>query len=262
PVLCFPSSFANSRCGCGPSHGSKGTAPSWLVAYPELCPSMGGCVPGGKEQGFTLEEKADVGTGVGWMNGRCVGNTPPIGENGTKWPGLCLEDSPLDVRFGDYVTAFPTGVNTAATFNRKLIRRRGLFMGREFVGKGVNVALGPMMNIGRIAQGGRNWEGFGAEPISCRRGRRAGAFPDTESSDVDDRTQHEIYAHPFLRSIMAGVTSYSAKIDAHLINGTYACENDKIMNDIIKREFGFQGYIMSDWQGMLVRFQYGFSWTV
>jgi Glycosyl hydrolase family 3 N terminal domain len=50
-------------------------------------------------------------------------------------------------------------------FNRQLIRTRGLFMGQEHKGKGVNVALGPMMNMGRIAQGGRNWEGFGADPF-------------------------------------------------------------------------------------------------
>jgi beta-glucosidase-like glycosyl hydrolase len=49
-------------------------------------------------------------------------------------------------------------------FNRQLIRLRGLFMGKEHKGKGVNIALGPMMNMGRVAQGGRNWEGFGADP--------------------------------------------------------------------------------------------------
>jgi beta-glucosidase len=64
----------------------------------------------------------------------------------------------------DFVTGFPTGINTAATFNRQLIRARGLAMGQEHVGKGVNVALGPMMNLGRVAEGGRNWEGFGADP--------------------------------------------------------------------------------------------------
>jgi beta-glucosidase-like glycosyl hydrolase len=45
------------------------------------------------------------------------------------------------------------------------MRTRGLFIGREHRGKGVNVALGPMMNMGRVAQGGRNWEGFGADPF-------------------------------------------------------------------------------------------------
>ena len=46
-----------------------------------------------------------------------------------------------------------------------LLRARGKAMGEEFKGKGANVALGPMMNMGRIAQGGRNWEGFGADPF-------------------------------------------------------------------------------------------------
>jgi len=121
-------------------------------------------------------------------------------------------------------------------------------MGREHVGKGVNVALGPMMNLGRVAEGGRNWEGFGADPylaaesayetilgmqqggvqacakhlvnkyvnLTCMRYSLIEFLPfDSEqehfrtlsSSNVDDRTQHEIYMQPFLRSIMAGVTS-------------------------------------------------------
>jgi beta-glucosidase len=50
-------------------------------------------------------------------------------------------------------------------WKRSLLRARGIAMGQEHVGKGVNVALGPMMNIGRVAQGGRNWEGFGADPF-------------------------------------------------------------------------------------------------
>ncbi|CAK5278243.1 unnamed protein product [Mycena citricolor] len=220
-----------------------------------------------KVANFTMADKASVGTGVGWMAGRCVGNTPAIGVNGSLFPSLCLEDAPLGIRFADFVTAFPTGINTAATWNRKLMRRRGLYIGRENVGKGIHVALGPMMNIGRVAQGGRNWEGFGADPFLSGEaayetilGMQQGGvqacakhlinneqehFRTQSSSDVDDRTQHEIYAHPFLRSIMAGVASIMCSYN--LINGTYACENDKIMNDIIKREFGFQGYIMSDW---------------
>ncbi|KAJ7262759.1 beta-glucosidase [Mycena haematopus] len=233
-------------------------AHAWAGAYQEAK---------NKIANLTIDEKVSFGTGVGWQGGRCVGNTPPVGVNGSIFPGLCLEDSPLGVRFADFVTAFPTGINTAATWNRRLIRLRGLSMGRENVGKGVNVALGPMMNIGRVSQGGRNWEGFGADPFLAGEaayetilGMQEGGvqacakhlinneqehFRTQESSDVDDRTQHEIYAHPFMRSIMAGVASIMCSYN--LINGTYACENDKIMNDIIKREFGFQGYIMSDW---------------
>jgi beta-glucosidase-like glycosyl hydrolase len=66
-----------------------------------------------------------------------------------------------------------------------------------------------------------------------------------ESSNVDDRTQHEIYVAPFLRSAMAGVTSVMCSYN--LINGTYACENNNTMNGILKNELGFQGFVMSDW---------------
>jgi beta-glucosidase len=66
-----------------------------------------------------------------------------------------------------------------------------------------------------------------------------------ESSNVDDRTQHEIYAAPFLRGVMAGVTSVMCSYN--LINGTYACENNNTINGILKNELGFQGFVMSDW---------------
>ena len=66
-----------------------------------------------------------------------------------------------------------------------------------------------------------------------------------ESSNVDDRTQHEIYVAPFLRSVMAGVTSIMCSYN--LVDGTYACENNNTMNGILKNELGFQGFVMSDW---------------
>ena len=66
-----------------------------------------------------------------------------------------------------------------------------------------------------------------------------------ESSNVDDRTEHEIYVAPFLRSVMAGLASVMCSYN--LLNGTYACENDHSMNGILKNELGFQGFVMSDW---------------
>ncbi len=87
----------------------------------------------------------------------------------------------MGVRSTDRVTTFPAGINAATTyekfpssvpiidqwpsFNRKMIRLRGHYIGMEHRGKGVNIVLGPMMNIGRVPQGGRNWEGFGADPF-------------------------------------------------------------------------------------------------
>ena len=66
-----------------------------------------------------------------------------------------------------------------------------------------------------------------------------------ESSNVDDRTEREIYAAPFLRSVMAGVAAIMCSYN--LVNGTYACENNSTLNGILKSEFGFQGFVMSAW---------------
>ncbi|KAF8595923.1 beta-glucosidase [Ceratobasidium sp. AG-I] len=216
---------------------------------------------------LNLTQKVNITTGVGWAVGRCVGNIGAMPEVG--WPGLCLEDSPLGIRFADRVTAFPAGINAAATWDRDLIRKRGEAMGREFKGKGVHVALGPMMNLGRVAAGGRNWEGFGGDPYLSgeaayetiigiqNEGVQACAkhfinneqehYRTTSSSNVDDRTQHELYAHPFLRSVMAGVASVMCSY-SNLVNGTWACENDNALNNLLKHQMGFRGYVMSDWQ--------------
>jgi beta-glucosidase-like glycosyl hydrolase len=67
----------------------------------------------------------------------------------------------------------------------------------------------------------------------------------TESSNVDDRTQHEIYVAPFLRGVMAGLASVMCSYN--LVNGTYACENNHTLNGILKNELGFQGFVMTDW---------------
>ncbi|KAE9407349.1 hypothetical protein BT96DRAFT_129762 [Gymnopus androsaceus JB14] len=64
---------------------------------------------------MTLHEKVNITTGVGWMNGLCVGSIGKIGD----FPGLCLEDSPLGVRDADFVTGFRAGINSASTWNRE-----------------------------------------------------------------------------------------------------------------------------------------------
>jgi len=66
-----------------------------------------------------------------------------------------------------------------------------------------------------------------------------------ESSNVDDRTQHEIYVAPFLRSVMAGLASVMCSFN--LVDGTYACENNNTLNRILKNELGFQGFVVTDW---------------
>ena len=117
--------------------------------------------------GLTLEQKVEIPTGSGLFHGRCIGNIAALSlpDRNLSWPGLCLQDSPLGVRFLNFVTAFPAGITVASTWNRTLFRLRGQAMGAEFRGKGINVALGPVMNMGRNPQGGRNWEAFGADPF-------------------------------------------------------------------------------------------------
>ncbi|PRP87808.1 glycoside hydrolase family 3 protein [Planoprotostelium fungivorum] len=214
---------------------------------------------------LTQQEKIDLATGVGWMNGPCVGNTPPVSS--IKFPGYCLQDSPTGVRFTDHASAFPAGINAASTWDRDLIYARSVAMGQEYKGKGVNIALTPMMNLGRVAKGGRNWEGFGADPYLTAQcavqsilgiqsvGVMANAkhyianeqehFRTTSSSNLDDRTTHELYALPFLYSVRAGVGSFMCSYN--LVNNTYACENPRSLNEILKQEFNFKGFVMSDW---------------
>lgn len=113
-------------------------------------------------EGWTVEEKSQLSTGGGWSFGRCVGNIPPIPSQ--DFAGLCLQDSPLGVRFADRVSAFPAGVNAATTWDKDLMYARGYAMGAEHKAKGVNIALGPSIDMARNAAGGRNWEAFGGDP--------------------------------------------------------------------------------------------------
>ena len=67
----------------------------------------------------------------------------------------------------------------------------------------------------------------------------------TSSSNIDDRTMREIYSHPFLRAVQADVAAVMCSYN--LVNGSWACQNSKTLNGILKTDFGFQGYVMSDW---------------
>jgi beta-glucosidase len=67
----------------------------------------------------------------------------------------------------------------------------------------------------------------------------------TSSSNIDDRTMREIYTHPFLKAVQADVASVMCSYN--LVNGSWACQNSKTLNGILKTDFGFQGYVMSDW---------------
>jgi beta-glucosidase len=242
-----------------------GTVKEWAISYEKASLLV---------QDMTLVEKVNITTGIGWMMGLCVGNTGPVPRLG--FPSLCLQDGPLGIRFADNITAFPAGITVGATWNRDLMFKRGQALGVENRLKGVNVLLGPAMGpIGRSPLGGRNWEGFGSDPVlqgiaaaetikgiqsegvmatakhwlgneqEHFRQAREWFTPNAISSNIDDRALHEIYAWPFQDSVRAGVASVMCSYNQ--VNNSYACQNSKLMNGILKDEFGFQGFVQSDW---------------
>ncbi|PFH45157.1 glycoside hydrolase family 3 protein, partial [Amanita thiersii Skay4041] len=172
---------------------------------------------------LTLDEKIGIVTGNGRLNPqrRCIGETHAVPRLGI--PSLCFNDGPAGVRLVKNVTGFPAGINAASTFSRRLMRARGQAMAEEFRGKGINVLLGPAMDIMRNPKAGRGWESFGPDPYLNGEGayetimgiQSTGVMACAKhliannqehwryglSADVDDRTLHEMYWYPFLRSI-------------------------------------------------------------
>ena len=242
-----------------------GTVSSWHDSYEKASKMV---------DRMSLVEKVNITTGVGWAMGFCVGNTGPATSVG--FPSLCLQDGPLGIRFSDHATSFPAGITVGATWNRDLMYRRGAAHARQAKLKGVNVLLGPSMGpIGRHPAGGRNWEGFGSDPVlqavaasrTIRGIQDQGVIatakhyvgneqehfrksyewglPEALSSNIDDRTLHELYIWPFAESIRAGVASVMCSYQ--MVNNSYACANSKLMNGILKDELGFQGFVQSDW---------------
>ena len=223
---------------------------------------------------MTLVEMVNITTGTGWSQDLCVGNTAPA--NSVGFPPLCLQDGPLGIRFADHSTAFPAAITVGATWNKILMYNRGRAHGLEAKLKGINVLLGPSMGpLGRMPAGGRNWEGFGPDPalqgIAASKTIRGiqdegvmatakhyivneqehfrqsfeWGLPNALSSNVDDRTLHELYLWPFAESIKAGVASVMCSYN--MVNNSYACGNSKLLNGILKDELGFQGFVQSDW---------------
>jgi beta-glucosidase-like glycosyl hydrolase len=221
---------------------------------------------------MTLEEKCNMTEGVA---SHCTGFVSPVPH--LNFSGLCFQASQSGV--GDsaqFSTAFVGGIHIAATWDRDLFYQRAAAIGQEFRGKGIHFDLGPMMNINRNALHGRNWEGFGADPYLsgenayyyvqgvqnqgvvttakhyiCNEQESNRTYqPKTGptqgySANLDDKTMHEIYLWPFAESVAAGVGSIMCSYNQ--VNGTQACQNSQILNELLKGELQFQGHVMSDW---------------
>jgi beta-glucosidase len=190
-------------------------------------------------------------------------------------PALKVTDGPNGARGvggarGKSSASFPVGVAMGATWNIDLIGRIGKALAEETRSKGAQILLGPTVNMHRSPLGGRNFESFSEDPyltqrmaVSYIRGLQSegvGACVkhflcnDQEfdrhflSSDVTERALREIYLPPFEGAIQeAG--SWSIMSSYNRINGTWASEHDRLLVEILKGEWRFDGLVISDWYG-------------
>ncbi len=222
---------------------------------------------------MTLEEKASMLAGSGWME------SMPIERLGI--PAIKMADGPLGVRawYGSSAvtnaantpkvlsTSFPSGVAMAATWDVDLVQREGQAIGQEVKALGRDMILGPTVNINRVPLWGRNFEGYGEDPyLSGRLGvayikgvQGEGVIPSVKhfaanneeferhrlDEHIDERTLHEIYLPAFKAAVDAGVWNVMSAYQK--VNGTYCAENNYLLTDILKKEFGFKGFVVSDW---------------
>ncbi|MGZ4216166.1 MAG: glycoside hydrolase family 3 protein [Solirubrobacteraceae bacterium] len=191
-------------------------------------------------------------------------------------PSLCIPDLVLNDAgqgVGDLetdTTAFPAAIAQSSSWDPSLQWRFGAALGWQAWHKGINVQLAPGIEIDRVPVNGRNFEYMSEDPYLAAQGavaevRGIRSNPViatvkhyvansqetnrmTVSSDVDQRTLEEIYTAPYEAAVKQGHAG-SVMCSYNRINGTYACENRDTLTTILKRQFGFTGFVMSDWGG-------------
>jgi beta-glucosidase len=221
---------------------------------------------------MTLEEKASLCSGLGsWW-------TKPIDRLGI--PSIMMSDGPHGLRkqktkteqvgiHESYpATCYPPAVNLASSFNLDLVEEVGRYIALEAKAEGISIVLGPGANIKRHPFGGRNFEYFSEDPFLS--GMMASAYikgvqkegvgtslkhfvannqeTNRMSIDtiVDQRTLHEIYLSGFKRAIIEA-KPWTIMAAYNLINGLYACENKPLLDDVLRKTYGYEGVIVSDW---------------
>ena len=170
----------------------------------------------------------------------------------------------------DSATYFPTGSALAATWSEELAYKYGTGMGKEARLRGKDVILGPAVNIQRLPVGGRTYEYLSEDPIlsaalaleytkGCQDEGTAVCIKHfavnnqetnrgSVNAIVDERTLREIYLKPFERAIIEG-GAMSVMPAYNKVNGDYCSENEHLLNEILRGEWGFKGFTVSDWGG-------------
>lgn len=216
---------------------------------------------------LSLEEKAAL------CSGSSMWYSTPVPRLGI--PRLKVSDGPIGVRgghLGSGVSAacFPNASALGATWNPLLVKKMGAALGQEARTKSVHVILGPTVNLHRSPLGGRHFEAYSEDPeLSARlcvafvegvQSQGVGACVkhfvanDSEferhsiSSDVDERALRELYLRPFEAAVKEA-QPWALMSAYNRINGTYASEHRALLVETLKQEWGFQGFVVSDWFG-------------
>ncbi len=224
---------------------------------------------------MTLEEKAAMLSGSGWMESAPIERLgiPAIkmadGPMGVRsWAGSSAITSAANASAKVETTAFPSGVAMAATWDTDLVQREGAAIGQEVKALGRDMILGPTVNINRQPLWGRNFEGYGEDPylagqlgVAYIKGVQSeGVIPSLKhfavnneeyerhriNVTIDERTLHEIYLPAFKAGVQLGGV-WNVMSAYNKVNGTHCAENEYLLNDVLKKEFGFKGFVVSDW---------------
>ncbi len=184
-----------------------------------------------------------------------------------KIPSFKMVDGPRGVRAAGRATTFPVGMARGATWDPELEHRVGSVMGLETLAKGGNVLLAPAINVLRHPSWGRAQETYGEEPmhigsmgVSFIQGAQehviadakhfaANSIEDTRfhvDVQMDERTLREVYLPHFRRAVQEAKVG-SVMSAYNIVNGSYCGENHHLLRDILKGEWGFDGFVVSDW---------------
>ncbi len=210
---------------------------------------------------MTLDEKLDYIGGED-MTIRAV---PSAGVR-----ALQMSDGPVGVRqdSGFPSTTYAGGIGLAASWDRELAKRVGAGIGRDARARGINFMLGPGVNIYRSPRNGRNFEYFGEDPfltsniavgyitgmqeqgvsstVKHYMGNNSEFLRHDSDSIIDPRTMHEMYLPAFEAAVKKA--HVGAVMDSYnFVNGVHSTQNPHINIEILRKEFGFDGTLMSDW---------------
>ncbi|PYH82960.1 glycoside hydrolase, partial [Aspergillus uvarum CBS 121591] len=223
---------------------------------------------------LTRKEKISLLAAADWWRTRV------IKRDDVFVPHVKFTDGPNGARGESYVSGikaacFPCGTSLGATFDRELLFRTGKEIAREAQTKAANVLLAPTMNVIRSPRGGRNYETYSEDPFVL--GVLAAAFVngcqsmgiaatpkhylanETENSrtiltaEIDEQTLREIYMLPFQLLMrwakpLCFMTRYATSYNR--VNGTYVADDPRLVNQVLRGEWGFDGVVVSDWMGV------------